>query len=204
MREIAEKPQRAAEMLTEFIESQHNERITMDDFIEALGGRAFGVAILVLALANLLIANVPGISTILGFPIVLISLQVVLGRSGFWLPKFIRRQEIKKSTLQSMIARANKILKWLEKFIRPRLTFLIDENAKRWIGAYCLILGIVLILPILFGNFMPSWALAFIALGMIEKDGLFALIGFVVGLAATAYATAFYAVGTHIAYNLFG
>lgn len=197
-----EKPVRAADMLQEFVDSQTKERISLDDFIEALGGRAFGLAMLVLALANLLIANVPGISTVLGLPIVLLSLQIVMGGTDLWLPQKIRQLQISKDKLQGMVDRARKILGVLEKLIRPRLPRLVDERAQRWLGGYCLILGVVLMLPILFGNFLPAWAIAFIALGLIEKDGLFTLFGILIGLAAMAYTVVFFVGGAELIRSL--
>ena len=193
---------RAADMLADFVKSQTKEKISMEDFIEALGARAFGLAILFLALANLLIANVPGISTVLGLPIVLLSLQAVIGQQGIWLPVRLKQAKIKKKALEGMVARAGKILRVTEKWVKPRLSFLVDDKAERWIGAYCLLLGLVLVLPILFGNFLPALALALIALGMIEKDGLFAIAGFIVGLLAVAYTLAFFIGGAELIKSL--
>jgi hypothetical protein len=38
--------------------------------------------------------------------------------------------------------------------------------------------GILIVLPIPLGNFLPGIALVFLALGVIEKDGLFIVIGY--------------------------
>jgi hypothetical protein len=52
------------------------------------------------------------------------------------------------------------------------------------IGAFCLILSIVLVLPVPLGNMLPGIALCLIALGVLERDGLWIAGGVGVGLIA--------------------
>lgn len=190
---------RAAELLEEFISNFQGNTITLEDLLNALGHRAFGLAILVFALANLLIANIPGISTVLGLPLILISVQMVMGYSRPWLPKKLAQRAFKRTTFERMIKRSVRVLRSIEKLIKPRLLVLSEHKAERYLGAIACAMSIVLALPIVFGNWLPAWGLAFIALGMIERDGLFIIIGWLLGLLATAYAVAFY---TGFAYML--
>lgn len=188
---------RAADLLREFIDNFPRDKVTLADLMNALGHRAFGVAILVFALANLLIANIPGISTVLGIPIILIGAQLMMGQHRPWLPKKLAEKEFDKQVFERMIARTLPVLRKVEVFIRPRLLFL-SLKADRFLGLLCLLLGIVLALPIVFGNWLPAWALTAIALGMIERDGVLILIGMGIGVAATAYAVAFYSGFAHL------
>jgi hypothetical protein len=188
---------RAAEILQQFIENFPHDKITLADVMNTLGHRAFGAAIFIFALANLLIANIPGISTILGIPIILIAMQLMMGSHRPWLPKSLAEKEFDKAAFQKVINRTVPVLKKIEVFIKPRLLFL-SLRADRFLGLICLLLGLVLALPIVFGNWLPSWALAFIALGMIERDGFVILIGMAIGIAAIAYAVAFYTGFAHL------
>lgn len=172
--------------------------VTLEDFMNALGNRAFGVAIMVFALANLLIANIPGISTVLGLPLILISIQMVMGYHRPWLPKKLAQRQFKRATFERMLRRAARVLRSIEKLIRPRLLALSSQRAERWLGIINLAMSIVLALPIVLGNWLPAWGLAFIALGMIERDGIFIIIGWLLGILATAYAIAFYAGVAHM------
>lgn len=190
---------RAAELLQEFIANFKGEEITLADLLGALGHRAFGVAILIFALANLLIANIPGISTVLGLPLVLFALQMMMGHARPWLPKKLATRAFKRETFERMIARAVAILRKIETLIKPRLLPLSDHKAERYLGGIVLAMSVVLALPIVFGNWLPAWGLAFMALGMIERDGLFIIIGWLLGILATVYAIAFY---TGFAYAL--
>lgn len=190
---------RAADLLEEFINNFQGETITLADLLNALGHRAFGVAILVFALANLLIANIPGISTVLGLPLIWISVQMVLGHRRPWLPKKLAMRSFQRENFARMIHRACAVLRRIETFIKPRLLPLSSYQAERYLGAIACAMSVVLALPIVFGNWLPAWGLAFIALGMIERDGLFIVIGWVFGILATLYAFAFY---TGFAYML--
>lgn len=56
----------------------------------------------------------------------------------------------------------------------------------------CLLLALVIALPIPFGNMPPAFCVLLIAMGMVQKDGALAAIGFAGGLVilgAGAFAT---------------
>jgi hypothetical protein len=58
---------------------------------------------------------------------------------------------------------------------------------EKIIGLYMTVVTIILLVPVPFGNALPSFGLAIIAAGLLEKDGLAILVGALVGLAGTAY-----------------
>jgi hypothetical protein len=188
---------RATDILEGFLTNLTRDTVTLSEVLGMLGHRAFGIAIFVFALANLIISNVPGVSTILGLPIVFFSLQMMFGAHQPWLPKFLAEKQFRRESFENIIHRSVRVLRKMEIFIKPRLLFLVVKN-DQVLGLICFVLSAVLILPILFGNWLPSWGLALIALGMIERDGLLTLIGFIFGLAAVAYAIAFFLGFAHL------
>jgi hypothetical protein len=68
--------------------------------------------------------------------------------------------------------------------MRPRIPILTQGNAERWLGAFCVLLAFLLVLPIPFGNLLPALGILFIALGLIESDGVCVLAGIAIGVAA--------------------
>ena len=48
-------------------------------------------------------------------------------------------------------------------------------------------LGLTLPLPIPFSNSIPAWAILLLAIGMMEKDGLFVLLGHLTALFAWVF-----------------
>ena len=66
--------------------------------------------------------------------------------------------------------------------MRPRLKFLAGRPSVYVVGLMCLILSIVLFLPIPLGNMLPSIAISIMALGLLERDGVWIVIGMVTGI----------------------
>ena len=46
------------------------------------------------------------------------------------------------------------------------------------IGVVCTLLALVLILPIPFGNMLPALTIGVLAFSLVQRDGLFALLGY--------------------------
>lgn len=153
------------------------EPISVQDLLKRLEGRAFGLLLLILALPNC-IPNVPGISTIFGILLVAPALQMIFGAGTPWIPKRIANMSIEPRILRKVIDWSMPSLLRAEKFIQPRLEFLTQQPATIWFGIQTLILAFILVLPIPFGNWPPGMAIATLAISLLQRDGLFALISF--------------------------
>jgi hypothetical protein len=171
---------RASELLDRFLSSHREDRIALSDLVAALGDRAFGALLLVFALLNLIPVPLPGLSTVLGIPMVLLAAQLTLGRHKVWLPARLAAVTMPRDSFARMIGRAERHLQRIEKLLRPRWTRLTEGMAERGIGTVCLVLALVLSLPIPFGNLLPAFAIALMALGLLEEDGICVLAGLVV------------------------
>ena len=68
--------------------------------------------------------------------------------------------------------------------MRPRFTFLAKPPAEYLIGAICLLLSIILFLPIPLGNMLPAFTICVLALGVLERDGVWIGIGVACAIAA--------------------
>ncbi len=189
---------RAAELLDEYLKTCHTERVSLSELAAALGNRAFGASMFIFALANLLIAHIPGMSTLLGVPLIFISLQMLLGLPKPWFPARIGGASFKRETLVLVVGKTKDYLNRYGRFMTPRWLILSDPRLERPLGMICLVFSVVLALPILFGNFFPSMALTLIALGLIERDGALIISGIFFGLIAVAYAILFYSGLAHL------
>lgn len=173
---------RLSQILDDIGADTSRSRISISDLMGAMSGRATGALLLIFALPNILPAP-PGTSGILGLPLVYLAAQMMLGRVP-WLPAFISNRSMSREDFVATISRATPILARAERLLKPRLSFLVRNRAERVIGAVCLLLALVLILPIPFGNMLPAFAIALIALGVVERDGLWVLLGFSAAVAA--------------------
>jgi hypothetical protein len=160
------------------------ERISIGDLLAALGDRAIGALLFIFAFPNVL-PTPPGTSAILGAPLLFLATQLAFGRPP-WLPVIITKRSMSRDDFQSLIHRMAPWLARAEKLLKPRLSSLTVPPMEYFIGLLCLFLAILLVLPIPLGNMLPALAISLIALGVLERDGLWVLAGMVTaGLAIT-------------------
>lgn len=156
-------------------------RIHVAEVLHAVEDRAFGALLLLFALPNLL-PTPPG-AGILGLPLVLLSLQLSMGRSP-WLPRPIHRRSLDRHNFVKLTSRMVAFLERSERWLRPRISVLFKPAVERLVGLICLVLSILLFLPIPFGNMLPALAISLIALGLLERDGLWLIGGAALGCAS--------------------
>jgi hypothetical protein len=171
----AEPRQRISEVLND-LASRPARAISLGDVLDAFGDRAFGALMLVFAAPNMLPLP-PGLSAVLGAPLLFVTAQLMLGRPTLWMPGLIRRQSISRGFFALLTTKLSPLLRRAERLLRPRLTLLFHSVPERIVGAACLLLAIILLLPIPFGNIPPAWAIAAFALGILERDGLVTVVG---------------------------
>ncbi|MDI1246792.1 MAG: exopolysaccharide biosynthesis protein [Rhodoferax sp.] len=169
-------------ILWELSAETQRKRISIHDLLVALGDRATGALIFIFAFPNVLPTS-PGTSAILGTPLIFLAAQLMLGRAP-WLPAFVANRSMSSSDFSSLVKR---ILPWLqraEKLLRPRFTGLALPPMKHFIGLLSLLLSLLLVLPIPLGNVLPALAISLMALGVLERDGVWVMSGLAVSVGA--------------------
>lgn len=161
-----------------------SSRISLGEIMDALGDRAFGALLLILSIPNVL--PVPGLSTATGVPMILLGAQMALGRHGPWLPRRMLAASFDRKAFLGVIRRAKPWVERVERHLRPRMPALAGPTAERLLGLAVVILAGILSLPIVFGNQPPAFAIALIALGLMESDGAFVSAGLIAGLLSIA------------------
>lgn len=175
-----DKPEALSQILRALWEEGSDETpITIGEIVQHFGRRAFGALLFIFAIPNTLPLP-PGSSSILGLPLLLLAPQVAIGVRRPWLPKFIDRRQIKASDLEKLLGAIIPRLESIEKISRPRLTFMFGPVGDRLIGVVCTLLAIVLIFPIPLGNLAPAICIGALALGLFQRDGVIAIVGYAV------------------------
>ncbi len=182
-------PARVSDVLIALFDAgDPDDRVTIADLIGALHERAMGIGILLFALPNALpLPGIPGVSAVLGAPLILLALQLAVGRRDPWLPKSMLGKSLRRGDFARLFHRILPGLLWLERAFKPRMRRFTVYGADRVVAFAIAVLGAILALPIIFGNLLPAWAIILLALGLIEEDGLAVLIGSVVGVLAVAW-----------------
>jgi len=181
---IATGANRHPEKLSDLLERlarEAGDRVSMREIANALDDRSFGAFLLVFALPNL-IPLPPGATMVLGLPMVFVAWQIVIGYKEVWLPRALADYSIDRATFQRMVARVSPWLRKSETWVRPRNWPINGAFRERLFGVYALILAIVCVLPIPFGNWLPAFAVAVLGVAHTERDGNCLAIGVATGL----------------------
>jgi hypothetical protein len=163
-------PRPLSQVVAELSESA-GARVSVEDLTAALSDRSFAALIMLFSAPNLLPLP-PGSSTIFGIPLLLIASQLLIGRPRLWLPRWLRERSLDRNSFVRIAAGIGPFLKRMERLARPRYWLMPKVVAERFVGLVVLLMALVLIFPIPFGNWTPALAAILVALGLSERDGL--------------------------------
>ncbi len=180
VRDIDSHAGSASTVLTRMAALSEGPRISVGAMVDGLEGRAFGMLLLLFAIPAL-IPFLVGIHSAVGIPLALLAWQMILGRKEPWLPERIRKQDIDVTSFRKMTEKVTPWIKRGEALTRPRLQFLTEGVFERVLAAFIILFAGIIFLPGPGTNGVPGFCVALIALGMIERDGLLAATGVIVG-----------------------
>lgn len=130
----------------------------------------------------------PGFTTIMGIPLITLSIQMIIGSKQVYLPKKVNDYEISNAMLKKISDKVVPRLEFLEEFIKPRLSFTKSTYCEQFVGLVCLIASFAVILPIPFTNAIPAQGITIMALGLLNRDGWVVIAGFAVAVIGVAIA----------------
>jgi hypothetical protein len=157
------------------------KQVTLNWLLERLGDRSFGIVLLLLAILGLL----PGVSAVAGILLMVLAMQMILARGSPAFPNRVGERHFEARRLATVVRRAVPVIRWLERFIRPRWSTPF-EATKRVVGAIVLLLGASLLVPLPLSNVLPALAITLIAFAYLEEDGLLLCAALLAALAILA------------------
>jgi hypothetical protein len=161
--------------------SQPGERLTVRDIMTVLQDRAFALLIVLLGLPNCL-PMPPPIPLVCGLLLALVAIQIASGRQAPWLPSQLLNRSLARTDVERAVGRAMPAFRRLERFSKPRMTFLDTPLAMRLMGCIILIMAIgLLFAPPFVGQIPLGLAVCLVGLGLVERDGLVVLGGLAIG-----------------------
>ena len=178
---------RLSEDLRAILREANGRAMTIAELESILQGRGFAMFILLLSAP--FIVPAPGLSTPFGIALMSLGLRIAIGKKAL-LPGFLLRRTLTYKTLDRVISPLAKIAERFEKRIRPRMHFLQERPwAVNLIGVGIVSGGFLLSLPlpIPFSNLFPAVSIMLLAAGLMERDGLLVLWGYIMGLLSWIY-----------------
>lgn len=161
--------------------SQPGERLTVRDIMAILQDRAFALLIVLLGLPNCL-PMPPPIPLVCGLLLTLVAIQIIFGREAPWLPRQLLNRSLARTDVERAVGRAMPAFRRLERFSRPRMTFLDTPIAMRIMGLIILVMALgLLFAPPFVGQIPLGLAVCLVGLGLVERDGLVIVGGLIIG-----------------------
>ena len=178
---------RLSQDLRAILREANGRAMTIAELEAILQGRGFAMFILLLSAP--FIVPAPGLSVPFGIALMLLGLRIAIGRKAM-LPDFLLRRTLSYKMLDRIVRPLAAIAERFEKRIRPRMHFLQTHPwAINLIGVGIVSGGFLLSLPlpIPFSNTLPAISIILLAAGLMERDGLLVLWGYIVGVLSWIY-----------------
>jgi hypothetical protein len=173
---------------------------TLGGLMSELRDRAYSLFIFLIALPFCAPIPLLGLSTPFGAVIAYLGVRLALGLEP-QLPRRLRARPVPPRLLGSVLRAAERLLRWLERFMRPRFEIItLSVPGRAVIGsaiAACAVL-LMLPLPIPTSNFFPAVTVVCLAAGLTENDGAVAIVGIVFFVVTLAFFVAIALFGTGI------
>lgn len=172
----------ASDVLEGVVSNGNGDLISFQEIKLALHERGFGILLIMFALPlSIPLPVPPGLTAIPGIPLLFFSVQLLFGRDVPWLPKWIEKKTIKRSTLAFMIEKASPYLRKVERLLRPRIFFAGSTTGEKIVGFFCFMFSISILIPLPLTNFIPAIGIVLMALGLMSCDGVPIILGMIIG-----------------------
>ncbi|GMO64302.1 MAG: exopolysaccharide biosynthesis protein [Rickettsiales bacterium] len=165
----------------------NDDNINIGDLLKSLENGGFAFINMVCAII-LMIPTPPPIAIVMGLAVMFFSWQMMVGYVSVWMPKYITSKSIPRHYLQIAIDKSLIYLSRVEKLTHRRFVFMFNENVNRISAFIMFICAAISLSPLLFANTIPGIAIVLICFGILNKDGLIIVIGYIVAIVGAAVA----------------
>lgn len=182
-------PRKLSEEFALILREFEVETVTLREVIGLLHGRGFVLLLLLLALPFSTPVPLPGLSTPFGLIIALIGVRLAFGAKP-WLPAKLLDTRLPPNVFAKVFAVTRKIILAFERLLRPRLLWVTSSPRREQLHAVPIVVCAVMLLlplPIPFSNTIPAWAIMLTAAGLLERDGVFILVGYIATLLGVVF-----------------
>jgi hypothetical protein len=164
--------------------------VTLRQLLEHVGEQGLLLFCMILMVPLLLPMGIPGVSTVFSVVIMLVAVGIILNRLP-WLPNRIMERQFSSESLRQIMTQGAQLFGRIERFVKPRIPALTSTGAaNRFNGFVLFVAGVLLIFPlpvIPFSNTLPAYGILFLAIGMLQRDGIFVLLGYLLVVASIVY-----------------
>ena len=184
---VSETARRAPEKVSSQIErwlAGDGEK-TLGGLIDVFQEKSFALIFILLLGVPALPLPTGGATHVFEIIATLVALQLVAGRDKIWLPARWRKVELGGGGGRTrFLVGLMKVIRWIERFSRPRLRFLFDHRASNAVFGLLVIagaLGAFLAPPFTGLDPLPSLGVVLLSLGVLLEDFAVVVLALVAG-----------------------
>ncbi|WCB93560.1 hypothetical protein DSM104299_02273 [Baekduia alba] len=162
---------------------------TLGSLVETFDEKSFAFLFVLLLGVSALPLPTGGATHVFEVIAVLLALQLIVGREEIWLPRRWRDTKLAGGKREAFVVKLMQMIRWLERFSRPRLTWLFNHRLSNIVFGLLVIvgcLGAFLAPPFTGLDTLPSLGVVLLGLAVILEDFalvVIALVVMVVGIA---------------------
>jgi len=148
--------------------------------IELFEEKSFAILFVFLLAVPALPLPTGGVTHVFEIVAVLVALQLIAGRQHIWLPKRWCKLELAGEKQQRFIAALMRMIRRLERFSRPRLSFLFDHRLSNLVFGLLVIggcAGAFFAPPFTGLDTLPALGVVLLSLGVLLEDIVIVAIG---------------------------
>jgi hypothetical protein len=175
--------------LTRTIDAIHGETVSLRELMALIGEQGLLLLCAFATLPFLIPVSIPGVSTVFGAAIVLLSVAITLNRMP-WLPEKILDRQLDAKKLLPALRKGTRIVSRIDAWVRPRMPSMTARSMTVVNGCVLVFGGLLLMAPfglIPFSNTAPAVGILFLAIGMIQRDGVFVMLGYLCTVLTVIY-----------------
>ena len=166
-----------SDLLARLIKEAPKDTVDLDWLLGHLRKRAFGLLLLILAIAMV----VPGLGIISTIAISFPAVEMMLGRERPTLPRFLTKRAIATERFTGSAEWSLPLLRLVERVSRSRSHARVGA-AKRAVGLLVLLLALSGVGPLPLINLLPAATIALLAVSYLQEDDLLLGVAFAIGI----------------------
>jgi len=162
---------------------------TLASLLELFGNRGFAVVFVLLLGVPALPLPTGGATHVFEIVAMLLALELIVGRQEVWLPRRWRTLELGGQRQHRFMHAMLRMIRWLERFSRPRLRFLFHHRLSNVVFGVLVVggaAGAFLAPPFTGLDTLPALGVVLLSLAVLLEDFLLVLVGLVVGAVGVA------------------
>ena len=159
---------------------------TLGSIIELFEQKSFALLFILLLGVSAIPLPTGGATHVFEIVAMLLAIQLIAGRDHIWLPERWRRLQLAGPNKQGFVDRLIRVSRWVERFSRPRATFLFDHRLSNIVFGVLVLAGSLaaFLAPPFSGlDTLPSLGVVLLSLGVVLEDVAIVVLAVVVGAA---------------------